>query len=243
MLLIEDEETDYLLTRRMLSKAEGSVFDLEWISTFAAALEALKQAKFDVALLDYRLGMQDGVELLREAMAAGCKTPVILLTGKGNYEIDVEAMRAGAVDFLVKDELNAALLERAIRYALGRKETEDALRRARDELERRVRERTQELAQAIEGLQDEITGRMQVEAELRDSEERFRQMAENIEEVLWMRDPMRGTTLYVSPRYESLLGVSAQTLYENPDSFFEQIHPADRARLKKARLRQTSRGV
>jgi diguanylate cyclase (GGDEF)-like protein/PAS domain S-box-containing protein len=238
VLLIEDEEDDYLLTRRMLSKAEGGVFDLQWIPTYAEALQALRGDQFDVALLDYRLTWRDGLELLREAVAAGCQTPIILLTGKGSYEIDVEAMRAGAVDFLLKDELNAGLLERVIRYAIGRRQAEDALRRARDELEQGVRERTQDLAQAIEGLQDEINGRMRVEADLRESEMRFRQMAENIEEVLWMRDPVQGRTLYVSPRYEALLGVSAQTLYENPDSFIDRVHPDDRERLKAARPRQ-----
>jgi len=56
--------------------------------------------------------------------------------------------------------------------------------------------------------------------------------------VLWMRDPVQGRTLYVSPRYEALLGVSAQTLYENPDSFIDRVHPDDRERLKAARPRQ-----
>jgi diguanylate cyclase (GGDEF)-like protein/PAS domain S-box-containing protein len=238
VLLVEDDENDYLLTRRLLSRAEGSVFELQWISDYAAALEALRGAEFDVVLMDYRLGARDGLELLREAAAAGCETPMILLTGKGSYQLDVEAMKAGAADFLVKDQLNAALLERVIRYAIGRKQADEALRQARAELEQRVRERTQELAQAIEGLQDEISGRMQVEAELRDSEERLRQMAENIEEVLWMRDPVREVTLYVSPRYEALFGVPAQTLYADPGSFMARVHPDDRERLLAARPQQ-----
>ena len=238
VLLIEDEEDDYLLTRRMLSKAEGSAFDLQWVSNYAAALEALRGSQFDAALLDYRLSWRSGLELLHEAVAAGCETPIIFLTGKGSYEVDVEAMKAGAADFLLKDELNAALLERAIRYAIGHRQTEEALRRARNELEQRVRERTQELASAVDGLQNEISGRMQVEAELRESEMRFRQMAENIEEVLWMRDPVQGRVLYVSPRYEALVGAAAQTLYENPDSFLDRVHPEDRQRLREAQSRQ-----
>ncbi len=231
VLLIEDDENDYILTRRMLSKVRDHTFDLNWVPTYAAALETLSAAVWDAVLLDYRLGARDGLELLRTAVANGCEYPIIFLTGLGSYEVDVEAMKAGAADFLVKDQLSPVLLERAIRYAIERKQAAEALRQARDQLEQRVQERTQELAQAVDGLQAEIAERMRVERELRDSEERFRQIAENITEVLWMRDAVNDQTLYVSPRYKALFGLPPDTLYQDPRSLWKVLHPEDRERI------------
>jgi diguanylate cyclase (GGDEF)-like protein/PAS domain S-box-containing protein len=232
VLLIEDDENDYVLTRRLLAKAEGRVFDVTWVSDYENALEALQNSPAQVVLVDYRLGHHDGLELLHAAKALGCRAPMILLTGQGSYHVDMEAMRAGAADFLVKDQLTPALLERTIRYALERQQAADALQRANDALESRVQERTQELARAIEGLHDEIAGRMEVEKELRASEERFRQIAENIEAVLWLRDPRQDTMLYVSPRCQEVLGVSPEDFYHNPRIFVDLVHPQDRERVQ-----------
>jgi diguanylate cyclase (GGDEF)-like protein/PAS domain S-box-containing protein len=177
--------------------------------------------------------------LLHAVKAEGRRAPIILLTGQGSYRVDVEAMKAGAADFLVKDQLTPALLERAIRYAIERQQAADALQRANDALEARVQERTQELARAIEGLHGEIAGRMDVEKELRVSEERFRQIAENIEAVLWMRDPRRDTMLYVSPRCQEVLGVAPAMFYRNPQFLLDLVHTDDRERVVAATARQT----
>ena len=74
----------------------------------------------DVCLVDYRLGAETGIDLLRAALERGCQAPIILLTGQGEHEIDLEAMKAGAADYLVKGRLDAGLLERSIRYAIER---------------------------------------------------------------------------------------------------------------------------
>src|SRR4051812_3056008 len=74
----------------------------------------------DVCLVDYRLGAQNGIDLLRAALSRNCQAPIILLTGQGEREIDLEAMQAGASDYLVKGQLEADLLERSMRYAVER---------------------------------------------------------------------------------------------------------------------------
>ena len=118
VLLVEDDEDDYVIIRDLLSEMER--FELEWVIDYDDALRAIEREEHDVCLLDYRLGERSGLELLREASGRGCKTPIILLTGQGDREVDLEAMQAGAADYLVKGQIDAPLLERSIRYVFTR---------------------------------------------------------------------------------------------------------------------------
>lgn len=131
VLLVEDDEDDYLITRNLLRTIEAPTFVLDWVKTYDAGLHALAKNQHDVCLLDYCLGEHTGLDLLRETMANGCKVPIILLTGQEDHEVDVEATQRGATDYLVKGRVNAILLERALRYALERKRTEQAMARQR----------------------------------------------------------------------------------------------------------------
>src|SRR2546425_10849284 len=134
VLLIEDCESDYILTRRMLSSIENQVVDLEWVSSWQTGIEAIRRAGHDVCLLDYRIGGGDGLELLKESRKTFHNAPVILLTGVADYRLDIEAMQLGAADFLVKDQITPALLERSIRYAIAQVRNLEELRRQQDEL-------------------------------------------------------------------------------------------------------------
>jgi signal transduction histidine kinase len=148
VLLVDDDEDDYLLTRELFAEIPGGRYALDWAATYDAGLEAIGRGAHDVYLLDYRLDGRTGLDLLREAVRRGCRAPVILQTGAGDQEVDLEAMRAGAADYLLKGETDAATLERSVRYALERKRAEDELRKAHEELEDRVRERTAALTEA-----------------------------------------------------------------------------------------------
>src|SRR6266568_7131525 len=118
VLLVEDDEEDYLLTKDMLTELDGAKHELHWVSDSRSALEAARDGKYDVCLVDYRLGAEDGIELVRELVSNGNDMPVIVLTGHSERDVDVEAARAGAADYLVKGEVSPALLERTIRYAM-----------------------------------------------------------------------------------------------------------------------------
>src|SRR5436190_21550977 len=107
VLLIEDDEDDYLLTRGLLSRAIYGSFELEWASTFEAGLEKIAEHRHDVYLIDYRLGAHDGIELMRLTRANGCRAPLILVAGQGDHQLYIEAMEAGAADYMVKGEINA----------------------------------------------------------------------------------------------------------------------------------------
>jgi len=128
VLLVDDDEDDYVLTRDWFSEIQGARLELEWVTSYDTALQTIAHNQHDVYLLDYRLGDRNGLELLREAIANGCSAPIILLTGQGDHEIDIEAMKAGAADYLEKSQLGGALLERSIRYAIERKRAEQKIR-------------------------------------------------------------------------------------------------------------------
>lgn len=167
VLLIEDDEDDYVLVRSLLSESPALQYGLEWVTTYEAALEAMDRDEHDICLLDYRLGERSGLDLLREVTGKKYKAPIIFLTGRGDYDVDFEAMKAGAADYLVKDQISVPLLERSIRYAMEHKKAEEQLRRAYNEVEIRVRERTAELARVNEALQAEIIERKHREAQVR----------------------------------------------------------------------------
>ena len=91
-----------------------------WCFNISEAQQKLKSNNYDIYFLDYRLGAKTGLELLKEAIAAGAFKPIILLTGKGTPEIDNQAVTAGAYDYLIKGEINSEKLERCLRYAMER---------------------------------------------------------------------------------------------------------------------------
>lgn len=127
VLLVEDDEDDYFLTKQLFGEIEGVFYALEWVNSAAAGLERIAAAQHDIYLVDFRLGDTTGIELVRQAQASGLKAPVIILTGQGEHEIDMAAMRAGASDFLIKGEITPRSLERAVRYAIERKRAEQEI--------------------------------------------------------------------------------------------------------------------
>ncbi len=125
VLLIEDDEDDFVLTRDLLREIDPTRYELEWVTDFPQGRDRIANSAHDVCLLDYRLGQHDGLELLRLARKESYPPPIILLTGQGDRSVDLEAMQAGAADYLVKGQISAAALERSIRYAVEQRRMED----------------------------------------------------------------------------------------------------------------------
>lgn len=151
VLLVDDDEDDYLLVRKLLSRSSHSQADLRWVSEYEKGLNEIERGGYDVCLLDYQLGNRNGIELLEYAISRGIRTPIVFLTGSGNYELDLKAMRAGAADFLTKDQLNISLLERSMRYALDRARRREELLKAK-----RVIQSLSECNAAVIRIQDEF---------------------------------------------------------------------------------------
>ncbi|MEA5476151.1 ATP-binding protein [Pseudanabaena galeata UHCC 0370] len=126
VLLVDDDEDDYIVARDFLSEAELLDFKLTWVDNYDDGLAEISKNCHDVYLFDFRLGKENGLELLQAAIKTGCTKPIILLTGVGDREIDQKAMALGASDYLVKGYfLSATLLERSILHAIERKISEN----------------------------------------------------------------------------------------------------------------------
>lgn len=127
VLLIDDDEDDYVLTGDWCDEFQVLECQFQWVDNYQDALQAISNCQHHIYLLDYRLGERNGLELLKSAISNGCSHPIIVLTGQGEWEIDTQAMTAGAVDYLEKSLLNPPL-ERSIPHALERKKAQQTIK-------------------------------------------------------------------------------------------------------------------
>lgn len=128
IVIVDDDEDDFILTSDYINSIKESAYHIDWCKNYAEGIRRMKENNYDLFFVDYRLGVKSGVDFLREASQNNFEAPIVLLTGKGNYSVDLLAMENGAVDYLVKTELSVEKMERSIRYALGRAATMQALR-------------------------------------------------------------------------------------------------------------------
>lgn len=181
ILVVEDDEVDFRATRRALSKVFGENLSLDWALTWDEAVTKITDGAYDVYLVDYNLGGRSGVELMR-ATEDGSGRAFIFLTGQEDRGRDLEATNAGAADFLVKDEVTPARLERSIRYAISMVATQRTLKKQADEL-RRAHALVQEQAERyLKNAQELATAQRETRRALQraeESEKRYRILAEH----------------------------------------------------------------
>jgi diguanylate cyclase (GGDEF)-like protein len=127
-ILIAGGERDNLdVFQNLLAEIKGTVFDVEMIPSYHEVLEALGQNRHDICLVCSRLGDRSGMEFLRDAIAIGCKAPVILLAEETDHDVEIEALETGAADYLVRGQINAPILARSIRYSIARRKMQEEL--------------------------------------------------------------------------------------------------------------------
>jgi diguanylate cyclase (GGDEF)-like protein len=136
ILLIDDDRLQHRLVQAHFKAFQTDLYTLDGAATYEEGLTKLLTGGYAACLLDYQLGERDGLQLIRDAVAADCRTPIIFLTAETSDDIDIAAMHAGALDYLVKGEITPRMIERSLRYALKLADTLEALRRlaTRDEL-------------------------------------------------------------------------------------------------------------
>lgn len=131
ILLVDDDEDDYLLIQELLSSGiDANKYRLSWCTTYSDAINAMLKDRYALYLVDYKIGNHSGIHLLSEAVKSNCTKPIIILTGKGDKNIDEEALKAGAADCLTKDQISSESLERSIRYATKQYQTLEKLKRS-----------------------------------------------------------------------------------------------------------------
>src|SRR5690348_8097536 len=119
ILMVDDSEDDYLIVKELLSEL-GDRFHLDWCPNYDKGVELILTNQHDLYMIDNVLGVGYGVDLIRQICGQGCEKPMILLTGVGDKQLDIEALKSGAADFLVKDNLTTDGLERSLRHCLQR---------------------------------------------------------------------------------------------------------------------------
>lgn len=171
VLIVEDSEDDALLMMHELKRG-GYQPSYERVETRDSMMSALEGKDFGLIIADYTMPQFSGIEALDLYKKRRLDIPFILVSGTIGDDVGVEAMIAGAHDYICKSNLSRLVpaVKREIRESKIRRfnrSAEDALRRAHDELEKRVQERTAELAETNKALMAEIQERERVEQALR----------------------------------------------------------------------------
>jgi signal transduction histidine kinase len=172
VLLVEDSPSDAALLEESLTQDGLYQFEFTYAETLAEAMRRVHQASFDVAILDLTLPDSSGRETFLHARAEAPSLPIVVMTSVADEVTGLEAVRHGIQDYLIKGQSYGRQTARAIRYAIERKQIEEALKEAeaalqqeRAQLEEKVRERTAELSALNEALQGEILQRQRAEEE------------------------------------------------------------------------------
>ncbi len=212
ILIAEDEAVTALMLEAALQKWGHEPMTVHDGDAALAVLSGPEPPPF--ALLDWMMPGLSGPEVARRVrqMAPPFPPYLILCTSLSGKAQVVAGLDAGANDYVTKP-FDIAELHARLRVGLRMVELQQALADANTGLERKVAERTSELTA---------------------SEQKFRQMAESIEEVFWMTDLEKNVMLYVSPAYERIWGRSCQALYDSPRAWLEAIHPEDRPHVIQA---------
>ena len=140
IILIEDNAGDALLIEEMLKDLDPKGFDIQVFDRLIFGRKAMVSNSFDAVLLDLNLPDSFGLETLTDIQSLESQIAVIVLTGLDDEKTAIEALRRGAQDYLVKDQLNPDLLVRSINYSIERKLIEQALVKREKELEIKTRD-------------------------------------------------------------------------------------------------------
>ena len=128
ILMVEDNPGDVRLLTEMLKEARDASYKLYYAGRLSEGLEVLTREKIDLILLDLSLPDSMGFESFRTMFSHAPRMPIIIMTGTNDQQLAVQAVREGAQDYLVKNEVDGNLLFRAMRYAIERKQTEEEVK-------------------------------------------------------------------------------------------------------------------
>lgn len=247
VLSIEDNPYDARLIQEFLLEAQQlgwdlPRFELEHVDHLEAALARLDEGGLDVVLTDLDLPDSQAQETFVQLHAHTPHMPIVVLTGQESGELARRTVRAGAEDYLFKREMNGSLLAHALIYAVERQQAKQALQTAHDELERRVRTRTAELAQANEDLEREMAQREQAAEALRRSQQDLVRAQKLARMGSWRYD----VDSQMPAWSEEMFHIFGRDPQKGEPSYLEHqqyIHPQDWARFDAAVNRAVTTGA
>jgi DNA-binding NtrC family response regulator len=137
LLLVDDDEDDYMITRAKLRQIAGLDYEIHWVTTYEEAVAALARGGYTLCITDYNLQRsKTGLDLVDEMTQKNCPVPFIVLTGQATLALCIDAGKKGAVDFLDKGAVTPSQLNMAIERALRVARTAVQLRQAEEKLRR-----------------------------------------------------------------------------------------------------------
>ncbi|GFO69099.1 histidine kinase [Geomonas limicola] len=188
VLLVEDNPGDADLLLFQLPEQGATQWEVVCVGRLFEALDRVSREYFDIVLLDLGLPDSSGMETFRAMRFQAAKLPIIVLTGNQDERVGLEAIREGAQDYLVKGEAGSDVLLRAVRYAIERGRTENALLELNNSLEERIAERTVELTTANEALRVEIAERQRAEDAMRRIKEQWERTFASVPDLIAILD-------------------------------------------------------
>jgi len=183
VLLVEDSLPDARLLQEALAEARAVTFGLVHVEQLSQALKRLLEGRIDVILVDLGLTDSQGLDTFTTLYTQAPDVPVVIMTGLDDEKLAIQAVQAGAQDYLVKGQVVAPLLERALRYAIERYRLVQALEEAREQAQRE--EELQALTRLSVTSATQVTGLMEGLTPLRESvPDLFRQLTRDYEDWL-----------------------------------------------------------
>lgn len=170
ILVIDDDEATICLIKRMLNKLPHWQIQYASYCDITQPLPRLETGDPDVVIVDYLLGMQNGLEMIRKLQQLGWSSSYILMTGHGDERVAAEAMRAGVHDYIIKTDLSMETLDRSLRYVSDHRQARLELQQLNQQLEQRVEQRTEELLQVNNSLNQTLSQLREAQGELIESE-------------------------------------------------------------------------
>ncbi|MBA3647112.1 MAG: response regulator [Chitinophagales bacterium] len=129
ILFVDDDEDELILLQDLLNEITEQHYAIDWAPSYEKAIEKISSplSSYDICIIDYRLGIYTGLDLLKYIHDYNPNLPIILFTGQGDSRVDIEAMKAGASDYLIKGKIDSNLIERSIRYSINKLKTQQQL--------------------------------------------------------------------------------------------------------------------
>jgi diguanylate cyclase (GGDEF)-like protein/PAS domain S-box-containing protein len=245
ILLIEDDRGYAKLITEMTKSVKGVEIVVSHAPLLMEGISILAEKKIDVVLLDLTLPDSEGIDTFLRIKGVVPEIPIVVLTGREDEGLAMDAVKEGAQDYLFKTEMRPPLLIRSLRYAVERKRSQEALRRAHDLLEQKVKERTADLVRINEQLKQEIEEKRRAEESLRESEKLFRATIESTGDGIFVLNE-NGEVTHKNVRFAELWRIPEEILETNSDDrllafFHEQLEDAPSFLAKARELTQTTK--